>query len=103
MAASRWLKPLWKTEMDNVFNIHRFSRLFIKHTAEHYKTNLMALAVLIGVLVLGGSFLIYIVDQPIELNVQTVFFSSIYFLAGAIFTSTVFADFGDKKKAMASL
>ena len=103
MAASRWLKPLWKTEMDNVFNIHRFSRLFIKHTAEHYKTYLMALAVLIGVLVLGGSFLIYIVDQPIELNVQTVFFSSIYFLAGAIFTSTVFADFGDKKKAMASL
>ena len=103
MAASPWLKPLWKTEMDNVFNIHRFSRLFIKHTAEHYKTYLMALAVLTGVLLLGGSFLVYIIDQPIEVNAQTVFFSGIYFLAGAIFTSTVFADFGDKKKAIASL
>jgi hypothetical protein len=103
MAASRWLKRLWKTDMDNVFNIHRFTRLFIKHTAEHYKTYLMALAVLMGVLLLGGSFMVYIIDQPIELNVQAVIFSGIYFLAGAIFTSTVFADFGDKKKAIASL
>jgi hypothetical protein len=89
--------------MDNLFNIHRFGRLFIKHTAERYKTYLMSLAVLIGVLVLGGSFLVYIVDQPIELGVQTAMFAGIYFLAGAIFTSTVFADFGDKNKAIASL
>lgn len=89
--------------MDNLFNIHRFNRLFIKHTAEHYKTYLMALAVLLGVLLLGGSFMVYIIDQPIEVNAQSVIFSGIYFLAGSIFTSTVFADFGDKKKAIASL
>ena len=103
MATSYWLKRFWKTDMDNVFNIHRFTRLFIKHTAEHYKTYLMALAVLIGVLLLGGSFMVYIINEPIELNAQTVIFSAIYILAGSIFTSTVFADFGDKKKAIASL
>jgi len=89
--------------MDNVFNINRFGRLFIKHTSERYKTYLMSLAVLVGVLVLGGSFLVYIIDQPIELSAQIAFFGGIYFLAGAIFTSTVFADFGDKNKAIASL
>ncbi|HZY35456.1 MAG TPA: hypothetical protein VFE53_02340 [Mucilaginibacter sp.] len=89
--------------MDNLFNINRFGRLFIKHTAERFKTYLMSLAVLVGVLVLGGSFMVYIIDEPIELNAQTAMFGGFYFLAGAMFTSTVFADFGDKRKAITSL
>jgi hypothetical protein len=89
--------------MNNLFNAKRFGRLFIKHTTEHYKTYLMALAVLIGVMLLGGSFLVYMLEAPVDMGMQYALFSSIYFLAGSIFTSTVFADFGDSKKAVSSL
>jgi hypothetical protein len=89
--------------MNDLFNAKRFALLFIKHTAEHYKTYLMALAVLIGVMVLGGSFLVYLIPGAIDKQVQGVLYVPILFLAGTIFTSTVFADFGDPKKAIASL
>lgn len=89
--------------MEQTFNIHRFLRLFVKHTAEHYKTYLMSVAVLIGLLVLGGSFLTYIVNEPIELNAQAVIFVMLFFLACAVFTSSIFADYGDKRKAASSL
>jgi hypothetical protein len=89
--------------MNNIFNLNRFRRLFIKHTVEHYKSYLMSLTVLVGVMVLGGSFLVYFMPGPIDVEVQPVLFVIILLLAGTIFTSTIFADFGDKKKAMASL
>lgn len=89
--------------MNNIFNLNRFNRLFIKHTAEHYKSYLMSLTVLIGVLVLGGSFLVYFIPVPIDINLQTGLFVVILLLAGTIFTSTVFVDLGDKKKAVAAL
>jgi len=89
--------------MNNTFNIHRFLRLFIKHTAEHYKVYLMSVAVLIGVLELGGGFLTYIVDEPIDTGAQVVIFAGTLFLACAFFTSTIFADYGDKKKATSAL
>lgn len=89
--------------MYNTFNIHRFLRLFVKHTAEHYKIYLMSVAVLIGVLMLGGGFLVYIADQPADLSFQTVIFAATFFLACAFFTSTIFMDYGDKKKAISSL
>jgi len=89
--------------MSNTFNIHRFLRLFVKHTAEHYKIYLMSVAVLIGVLMLGGGFLTYIVDEPLDIGAQTVIFAAALFLGCAIFTSTIFADYGDNKKAVSSL
>jgi hypothetical protein len=89
--------------MNNTFNLSRFGRLFIKHTAEHYKSYLMSLIVLAGVIFLGGSFLVYIIPGPIDTGVQSTAFVGILLLAGTIFTSTIFADYGDKNKAMAAL
>jgi hypothetical protein len=89
--------------MSNVFKSSRFGKLFIKHTAEHYKGYLMSLTVLIGVMVLGGGFMLYMINAPIDKGFQTAVFIIILMLAGTIFTSTVFADIADKKKAIASL
>ncbi len=89
--------------MNNIFNWNRFRMLFIKHTVEHFKSYLMSLTVLIGIMVLGGSFLIYMIDIPIDKGFQTAMFIFILLLSGTFFTSTVFADIGDRKKAIASL
>jgi hypothetical protein len=89
--------------MNNIFNLNRFSGLFVKHTVEHYKSYLMSLTVLIGVMLLGGSFLVYMMQEPIDKNFQTVLFVMLLLMAGTVFTSTIFADFGDKKKAIAAL
>lgn len=89
--------------MSNTFNPTRFGRLFIKHTVEHYKSYLMSLTVLIGVMILGGSFLVYMIEARIDRGLQTAVFSMIMLLAGPIFTSTIFTDLGDKKKSVVFL
>ncbi|MDP9078564.1 MAG: hypothetical protein M3O71_14120 [Bacteroidota bacterium] len=87
--------------MNNVFNLKRFGRLFKKQFSEHYKTYLMALSVLLGVMLVGGSFLVYLIGEPIDLGMQVVLFVVIFYLAGTIFTSTIFADTGNHTKAIA--
>jgi len=89
--------------MSKLFNPARFGKLFIKHTTEHYKSYLMALGVLIGVMVLGGSFLVYMINAPLDRVAQSALFVIILLLAGTIYTSTIFSDVGDKKKAIAYL
>ncbi|MBS1532990.1 MAG: hypothetical protein JSU01_22005, partial [Bacteroidetes bacterium] len=89
--------------MNNFFNFRRFSRLFVKHTAEHYRTYLMSAAVLAGVLLLGGSFLFFIVPDLPDAGLQTAIFVVVLLVAGTLFTSTVFSDFGDKHKAIPAL
>lgn len=89
--------------MNNFFSLKRFCRLFIKHTVEHYRTYLMSVAVLTGVILLGGSFLFFIVLEPPDAGFQTASFIMLMLIAGTIFTSTVFADFGEKNKAIPAL
>jgi hypothetical protein len=89
--------------MNKIFNPARFGKLFVKHTSEHYKGYLMALAVLIGVMVLGGSFLVYITDAQLDQGTQSALFVVILLIAGTIYTSTIFADLGEKKKSIAYL
>jgi hypothetical protein len=86
--------------MNYTFNTNRFGKLFLKHTREHYKGYLLSIAVLVGVMILGGSFLIYMVNVPIDKNAQTFLFMVLLLLAGTVFTSTIFTDLGDKKSAM---
>jgi hypothetical protein len=89
--------------MKEIFNAKRFGKLFYKHTTEHYKSYLMSLVVLLGIMVLGGGFLVYMVNVPVDEGFQAFLFMSMLLLSGTIFTSTVFADLGDKKKAIAWL
>jgi hypothetical protein len=80
--------------------MNRFGRLFKKHTKEHYRNYLMSIFVLVGVMILGGSFLIYMAEVQLDKNLQTFLFFTILMLAGTIFTSSVFADLGDRRKAI---
>jgi|HubBroStandDraft_5_1064220.scaffolds.fasta_scaffold74798_2 hypothetical protein len=89
--------------MNEVFSFRRFRRLFVKHTIEHYRTYLMSVAVLVGVLLLGGSFIFYMMSEPPDPGFQTVMFVSLLLMAGTLFTSTIFSDYGDKNKAIPAL
>jgi hypothetical protein len=60
----------------------------------------MSIVVLLGILVLGGAFLLFMVDVPLDENIQSVLFMSVLLLSGTIFTSTVFADLGDSRKSI---
>jgi hypothetical protein len=89
--------------MNEVFSFRRFRRLFVKHTIEHYRTYLMSVAVLVGVLILGGSFIFYMMSDPPDPGFQTAMYSSLLLIAGTLFTGTIFSDYGDKNKAIPAL
>lgn len=89
--------------MNNFFSFQRFCSLFVKHTTEHYRIYLMSIAVLAGVILLGGAFLFFVIPEPPDPGLQTAIFVILMLVAGTIFTSTVFSDFGEKNKAMAAL
>lgn len=89
--------------MSNFFNADRFSRLFIKHSQEHYKSYLMSAAVLIGVMVMGGTFLIYLINTSLDPMFQMLLYVWMLLLGGTIFTSTIFAEYGNSKKVIAKL
>src|SRR5262249_36558983 len=89
--------------MRDFFSFSRFRRLFIKHTAEHYRTYLMSIAVLAGVLLLGGSFVFYVIPEPPDPGFQEAVFVLLMVFGGTLFTSTIFSDYGDKRKAIPAL
>jgi len=84
--------------------MQRFGLLFKKHTSENYKSYLLSVGVLIGIMFLLMSFVTFkITGRIMNLNQQKVFYILFLFAAGTIFTSTVLANLGDKKKAIALL
>jgi hypothetical protein len=90
--------------MNNFFSFRRFARLFVKHTREHLRVYLMSIGVLFGVLVLAGFFLFFILpDVPPDAGFQEASYVILLFLAGTIFTSTVFQDFGERARAIPAL
>jgi len=89
--------------MNESFSFGRFVKLFVKHTMDHYRSYLMSIAVIVGVLILGGSFFAYMITGLIDPGAQVVLFFFLLALAGTIFTSTIFGDLGDKKKSIPAL
>jgi len=89
--------------MYNVFKLQRFGKLFMKFTAERYKNYLMSLGVLIGILLLGGVFMVFMMNVRLEISLQLLFLAWVVFLAGSVFTSMIFADLGDPKKSISAL
>lgn len=77
--------------------------LFRKHTVENYKTYLMSTGVLAGLLILFMGVFSFTNDGFLLLGFQEGIFVVFLLLAGCIFTSLVFADLGDKKKAIPAL
>lgn len=77
--------------------------LFKKHTAENYHTYLMSIGVLAGILLLFMGIASYSNKGYLSLSNQEGFFVSFLLLSGCIFTSLIFSDLGDKKKAIPAL
>ena len=86
--------------MNDIFEIKRFTGLFTKHTAENYKTYLMSIAVLIGGLGIIISFISYTSEGHISVIEQGMVFLIVMFLSGSVFTSMIFSDLGDRKRAI---
>ena len=89
--------------MNKLFSLNRFWRLFSKHTAENYSTYLMSISVLTGVMLLGGGFIIFLIPGPMDAGFQSVVFIMLMLISGTIFSSTVFSDLGNKRKAIPAL
>lgn len=89
--------------MSDQFNLRRFGRLFKKHTTEQYKSYLMSLVVLISGLSLMIGYIVYMANPPLRREEQSILFMFFMLGSGAVFTSTVFAPLGDKRKAIAAL
>jgi hypothetical protein len=89
--------------MSQFFSLSRFGRLFSKHTTEHWGGYLMATGVLLGGIGLVLGFVAYMNHGPMEHIVQTVIFTMGLLSSGAFFTSTVLADYSNKRQATAAL
>jgi uncharacterized membrane protein YgdD (TMEM256/DUF423 family) len=89
--------------MNQVFSFKRFGMLFKKHTVENFRGYLMSLIVLMGILAIVMIIIDYNIKGPMDERIQMVLFVLFLFLAGCIFTSNVFINLGDKRKAIAML
>ena len=89
--------------MNNIFKPERFGRLFMKFTAEQYKSYLLSLGVLMGILILGGTFMVYMMNVHMEPTIQMIFLSWVVFFSGTVFTSMIFTPLGEPKKAISAL
>ena len=89
--------------MSQFFSLSRFGRLFAKHTAEQAGAYLMATVVLLGGIGLVLGFVAFMAGGRLSPDMQGVIFVMGLLSAGAFFTSTVFALFGDKRQATAAL
>jgi hypothetical protein len=89
--------------MSQHFSPTRFGRLLRKHTAENLPKYAMSTAVLAGgVLVVLGA-LTYLTHRPLERELQIILFLFGLLAAGAIFTSSVFAELGNPRGAAPAL
>ncbi|WP_299701980.1 hypothetical protein [uncultured Pontibacter sp.] len=88
--------------MKNHFSLRRFGLLFRKHSVEHYKSYLMSLIVLVGIMALVMGYVAYSAGK-LDTTLQELFFMLFLVGAGTMFTSTVFSDLGDQKRAIAFL
>jgi len=89
--------------MNNTFNMKRFGWYFKKHTLEHLRTYLLSLTVVVGIVFLGLAIPAFSNRNGVGQGTQYAVYLFVIWLGGSIFTSTIFADLGDRKKAILQL
>jgi len=89
--------------MSQIFSFKRFGMLFKKHTVENYRSYAMALFVLVGIMTIVIGIANYKAFEPMSMKMQIAFFMGFFIASGAIFTSNIFNNLGDKRKTIASL
>ena len=85
--------------MDNYFNLKRFVLLFNKYTSEHFGNYSMAVLALFGLMLSFVLFFSLTQNALVAVSFQRDIFFVFLWGAGSMFTSNVFADLGNKKKA----
>ncbi|MBB2149289.1 hypothetical protein [Pedobacter gandavensis] len=89
--------------MNNIFNLRRFSQLFIKHTQEYYKTYLLSVGVIVALLAAILGFISYVSDGNLGVKSQYAIFFFFFIGAGSIFTSMIFSELGNSRKSITML
>ena len=89
--------------MNNVFNLRRFTQLFVNHTVANYRNYLMSFGVLMGILFLVMVSMASGKNFRLSDSARQIYFSIFLFIGGAIFTTGIFSNLGDKRKAIAYL
>lgn len=89
--------------MKNNFDLNRFTLLFKKHTSEHIAAYSMSTLALFGFLFACVLFFSTSRNSLVAVNFQRDIFFFFLWTSGCIFTSNVFADLGNNKKASAIL
>jgi len=85
------------------FSLPRFARLFSRHTAEHLRGYLLTAAVGLGGMLLVMGFVTYLNHRALEPGLQNVFFILFLLGGGTVFASTIFAPFGERRRATVAL
>jgi len=89
--------------MSQIFSFKRFGMLFKKHTIENYRSYAMSLFVLVGIMTAVIGIANYKAFEPMSMKMQIAFFMGFFIASGAIFTSNIFNNLGDKRRTIASL
>jgi hypothetical protein len=89
--------------MSNSFNIKRFGLLFKKYTVENVRTYLLSLIVLMGIFITLIGLMTEMGTVRLSIETQVLTFTFFILLAGTIFTSNIFSNLSDKRKAIATL
>lgn len=89
--------------MNQIFSFKRFGMLFKKHTVENFKGYLMSMFVLVGILTVTIAILVHNQSIPMKINEQITLFIFFMLASGTIFTSNIFINLGDKRKAIPTL
>jgi hypothetical protein len=88
---------------NQTFSFPRFARLFGRHTAEHLPGYLLTAAVGLGLMFVVVGFLTYLQKSAPSASAQGIFFMLFLLAGGVIFASTVFAQFGERRRASVAL
>jgi hypothetical protein len=88
---------------NQTFSFPRFGRLFGRHTAEHLPAYLLTAAVGLGLMFVVLGFLTYIQKSAPSASAQSIFFMLFLLGGGIVFASTVFAQFGERRRASVAL
>ena len=88
---------------NQTFSFPRFARLFGRHTAEHLPAYLLTAAVGLGLMFVVLGFLTYIQKSAPSPTGQAILFTLFLLAGGMVFASTVFAQFGERRRASVAL
>ena len=87
----------------NTFNLKRFLMLFKKHTYEKGKEYILSILTITIILIVLLIYTAYVNASGLKEDYQQVFFIGGLLLTGMIFTSMIFSDLNDKRKATSYL